>query len=202
MYCPDTLQRLDEKAIEKEQQALKNKYDHAPECDICENRAKVIIPVYNPADALREPKICGAYSVFQLCQECADEEKYMDNDLFYCSDCGELFIKNHSWDTVCVSINGHLFCQECAIKQMKPIAWKIIKAQLKREETHNWRRINRIPDHEKIWEGEYAGYSDFSGYTSLDSVILELDELLKDNDKIYPIISQSYQFSVVLAVYK
>lgn len=199
MYCPDTLARLDEKAINNSKKAA---LQEKRLCEYCgEKRVKIIVPIYNHADALRGVK--GAYAVYELCQECADNEVYLeDSEIFRCSDCGFLFIMNHSWDYLAVHIHGAILCQECAVKTIAPVTWKEVRGELRQNNTDNWHRLNSIPKKELIWEGEFSLYSDFSGHTNFSSIISKLNDLLDENDLVYPIVSKSYQFSVVLSVYK
>ena len=94
MYCPDTLKRLNQEAVnnyyadQEIQNVLREKAverDDFTTCDYCDQPSTKVLPVYNPADAVRD--IEGAYSVIHICDECEKNGSYMD-DLFYCSDCG------------------------------------------------------------------------------------------------------------------
>lgn len=197
MYSPDTLERLNDEAVEKYEAMVKNgKVD----CDFCGNTAVHTIPVYNPADSVRGVE--GAYNVYNICDECYDNRSYLEEN-FYCEGCGELFVTHHSWDSLVCNLNGGMYCHECAAEEIEPIEFSELIEQLQTGETSGWARLDNIPDKEEVWSGEYSGGSDFSGHTNFESIVKELyDTGLEDDDLVYPVVTKTYQFSVVLGVYK
>lgn len=200
MYCVDTLNRLN---YEEEVRARE---EAEVTCDYCDEPATKFIEVFNPADAVRKPKIEGAYDIINICEECDDQGLQYDGDVFNCAGCGELFITNHSWDVLYVTIDGEMYCQECAIENMEGVTLEELIEKLKSEDTSDWLRINNIPGKEELWSGEYSGYGDFPGHTSFDTVIAEIREKfeelgLAEDTLLYPVVTQGYQFSVVLGVF-
>jgi hypothetical protein len=211
MYCPDTLQRLNQEAVDKyvadqfaQNMALKKNAD--PEdleielCDYCSKPSTHAIPVYNPADAVRDVE--GAYSMAHVCDDHYEDGTYME-ERFYCEGCGELFVDHHSWDSLITIINDGFYCQACAIEEMNPVPlWEILES----DDFNDWVRISAMPGHELLWEGEYSDYSDFPGNTTLGQVKEGIAAAMKEKDlndlvMVYPLVTQTYQFSVVLAVY-
>ena len=196
MYVPDTLERLNEEAAEKQMASVNSKQER---CDYCDKHASYALKVYNPADGVRE--VDGVYDIAMLCEEHYEEGSYLEGR-FYCPDCGELFILNHSWDVVAVTLEGELYCQSCAAGHLEPDCWGEIKNQLLNGNTENWHRINNLPGKIKLWEGEYSDYPDFPGHTSMASVINEIEKNDIDDDTlVYPVITHGYQFSCVLGIF-
>lgn len=197
MYCPDTLKRLNDKAVE----------DHmaqAKECDYCDQRATDYLEIFNPADELRDPPVDGVYMVMDRCQDCADQGVGED-DIFHCDGCGRYFVRNHSWDVLSVTIDGDELCQKCASESIEPISLDKLYFALVNGNMGVWTRINNIPGKKLLWEGEYSDYSDFPGHSSLESVLKSIQEKLGEYGRrthVYPIIDHVYQFSVSLAIYR
>lgn len=205
MYCPDTLKRLNEEAELKHIKELKNNITGEPiTCDFCIEDAVEGIPIYNPADALRDPPVTGIYSTMYRCQDCQDHESGRD-DMFVCPDCRKHFIINHSWDRLAVTIDDVFYCQECAVKHIKPVElWDLVNA-LHNGDTSMFTRINKIPGKTRLWSGEFSSYSDFPGHTEMSEVADEINEAAAATGdmeiEVYPVIDHGYQFSVSLAVY-
>lgn len=199
MYVPDTLERLNNEAVAKAKAGVKRRSER---CDYCDKHADYAIDVYNPADALRDVE--GVYELLMICEDC--REKGLDTEeRFYCPDCGELFVVNHSWDVVAVTDpeDGMMYCQGCYAERIEPEYWGEIKESLIQGDTKIFTRINSIPGKKEIWKGEYSDYSDFPGHTSFGSVIASIENAgVSDDDLVYPIVSHGYQFSVVLSIYQ
>ena len=212
MYCQDTLQRLNQREVDKHYAAINEQvlaiYNEGadPEdiitCDFCDQPAEHYIPVYNPADAVRGVE--GAYSGYDLCEDCRDQG--YPEETFCCEGCGELFVTNHSWDVLYTDMDGSLYCQACALEEIEPVRlddciWGLINGNLS-----NWLRINNYPEHEELWSGEFSEGSDFPGHTSLDSVVDSIRDAAEEkayglDTLVVPLITQGYQFSVVLGVF-
>ena len=202
MYCPDTLKRLNDEAVDQYHEQLAN--DELT-CDYCDKPATDIRELYNPADEMRNPPVSGVYSTIALCEECRDKG-YGDEEVFYCEGCDRWFIYNHSWDVLAVQTEYGLSCQKCAAEEMEGEFLVDVLGKLRRGSTEGWKRINGMPDKTELWGGEFSQYGDFPGYTSLDAVADSLEEAarekgLRDFDRVFPIIDHGYQFSVSLAVY-
>ena len=199
MYCPDTLKRLNDKAVAEHMAKTHT-------CDYCDNEATEILEIFNPADALREPPVTGAYCTVNICGDC-EANGYLHDNYFQCPDCGEWFIRNHSWDVLSVSMDDEEYCQKCAADRIEPVMLLDVIHNLERGATDNFIRINGIPGKEELWSGEFSQYDDFPGYTSLSEVARAIDAAAKKIDlelttMVYPVIDHGYQFSVSLAVYK
>jgi len=196
MYVADTLKRTNDAEF-RLLMSKKGEYY----CDFCDEKSIAIIPVYNPADFTRGMPH-EVYAVYHLCQEHLDNESYMEEN-FYCPDCDELFIINHSWDTVCTMIGEQPYCQRCALEYIEPIPLGELLSNLKNGQTERFLRINGIPGRNTLFECEYSGYSDFPGHTNLNSVANGLQKKaeakgLNENALIISLVVQTYQFSVVL----
>jgi len=210
MYSPDTLQRLNQEAVDREM-------TEDTRCDHCDKKATMKIPVYNPADALRDPPITDPYCMVNVCEEHYDDGSYME-ELFYCDSCSEYFIVNHSWNNLAVRTEDGIYCQQCFANNWEPedengnrLTLAALLSELRNGKTSvkTFRRLDRMPGKRLLWEGEFSQWSDFPGHTSLDSVAREINEAswsedVKDVDSsilVYPLITFTNQFSVSLAVY-
>jgi hypothetical protein len=203
MYVPDTLRRIDNRKVLEYQKKLKS--TEGAQCDYCGRPATQIIEVFNPADGLRG--IEGAYAIEPICDECHKDEVYLE-ERFYCPGCKKLFITHHSWDYLAVKIDGELYCQGCALPMIRPVELGLLLCELLNGIVHRWHRLNNGGlDTEEIWSGEFSDYPDFPGHTSLRSVALEIfcaarERGLAMEDRVIPLVTQTYQFSVVLGVYR
>lgn len=200
MYSPDTLIRVNKKAVQKYYQEV-SAGKH--ECENCDAKAVHIIPVYNPADFVRHVE--GAYNVYILCDKCYDDG-YWSEETFNCAECGELFITHHSWNILYTMINGEMYCQECAgnIIDSKPLGQ--VLNDLRKNNAKNWVRVDNILDKELVWEEEYSNYNDFPGLISLDQIAASLETMISeqgfsDETEVVPVITHGYQFSCVLGVF-
>lgn len=222
MYMQDSLQRMNQEAVDKHYEAIgaqaekinnDESWARAVEqgeedviiCDYCDKPAVHTLPVYNPADALREPPVEGAYAVYDVCEECYDNGTGME-ELFYCEGCGKLHVIAHSWDVLAVTIDGELFCQACAAENLQPTSLGQLYMDLSEGAVRDWPRIDRIPGKELLWEDGFSQYSDFPGHTSLASVLTAIQEAAEEagldlDTDVYPIVSMTHQFAVSLAVY-
>ena len=201
MYSPDTLQRLNEDEVKRQRESAEK---GECECEYCgEKKPLMLLPVYNPADAVRDVE--GAYSTLEICQDCLDEGRGMD-DLFYCDGCGELFIQNHSWDSLIVITDDGCFCHSCALENIEGIQLGDLLKKIREGDVKDFLRIDNFPGKKEIWSGEYSDFSDFPGHTSLDSVADSIEkkafeENLGPEDIVYPLLTKTFQFSVVLGIY-
>ncbi len=215
MYSPDSLKRLNDKAVEEYREKLANELEQivlgdldpeeVAECDFCCEPAIQIIEVFNPADEVRDPPVEGAYTIYPICEECYDSGCHM-NGLFFCPGCGKLFITHHSWDFLAVDIDGEYFCQKCALEEIEPMSLEKVMEDLRAGEMRDWRRVNNVHDREEIWSGEYSDSPDFPGYTDLGTVAnairtAAMAKGLALKDEVIPLVTHGYQFSVVLGVY-
>jgi hypothetical protein len=224
MYVPDTLKRLNDKAVEAaiadaaEIARLRGSWSKAHKmltfgeylerkrvdyecCDCCSEPAIEAYPVYNPADGVRGVK--GAYFVAHLCAEHAGEEP---EETFICDGCGERFATHHSWDSLVCRIGDAPFCHACAADRAEGVTLAELLQNLREGETGGWPRINALPGKELLWEGEFSQWSDFPGHTSPGSIAQALEEAaneagLPSDTTVYPVLLQTFQFSVVLGVY-
>lgn len=236
MYVPDTMQRLDEAAVERERkrtllaaddeardqfaEALKDgneelvarlvkKYGLTT-CEHCDRPATDLLVFYNPADEVRpelEGEALGAYSTTAVCDEEECRAMAMEEG-FECPDCNRLFVTNHSWDFLAFKDNeaGELLCQACGAKRVEPIAIGTLCNALRLKDTSAFVRLNAMPGKECVWEEEYSGYPDFPGLTTTRQIAASIMEMQKEkgwksDHLVYPLVSQGYQFSVVLALY-
>jgi hypothetical protein len=217
MHCPDTLQRINDQAVDRYQveiAAQAAKLSEVPDynwrddldivvCEYCEQPATEAIPVYNPADGLRN--VTGAYDLVYTCDECRHDGS-LEDDRFWCPGCGELFVTEHSWDSLGCIIDDREYCQSCAIDAIHPVTlWQVV-ADIDSNAIGNWPRLVDVPGKVKIWEGEYASYSDFPGHTDPGCMAGELIAKARKmgyhkGSYVYPVITHTYQFSVALAVY-
>jgi len=176
--------------------------EDATKCDYCDEVAVVAIPIYNPADAVREPPVEGAYGMINMCDK-HQGEGYEMEEAFYCEGCGKLFITHHSWDSLVVVIDDEQYCQECALEhvELRPVA--DVVAELQAAEVSNWYRISKAPGYDEIWSGEYCESPDFPGYTSLDRVADDIEKACEEAHvtEVLTFVTQNYQFSVVLGVF-
>lgn len=201
MYSPDTLKRLNDEAVAAYQANVADET-----CDFCDEPAVEVIPIYNPADALREPPVEGAYSTLNRCEHHKHIDK-IDEDTFWCPGCSNYFIINHSWDIVAVKTDDEgWLCQKCAAKNLEGYTLATVVRQIRDGNTEGWTRINSVPGKEKFFSGEFAPYPDFPGYNDwgrlADAIEAAAEEAgLTRNSKVYPIIDHGYQFAVSLAVY-
>ena len=200
MYSPDTLKRLNDEAVAAYQAKAAEDV-----CDFCDEPAVEVLPIYNPADALREPPVEGAYSTVAICQHHLEQGHFGD-EVFTCPGCGELFIINHSWDVVAVQTDDGYYCQKCAAENLEGVRLIDCLEDLLNGKVGDWTRINSVPGKEKFWDGEYSDYSDFPGHTSLASLVRSIKDAAEEHgidlqDTVYPIIDHGYQFSVSLAIY-
>ena len=197
MYCVDTLERLNEEAVRKHREEVES---DMVSCDYCTENATHTTPVYNPADAVNG--ISGVYSIINTCDKC-HEDNVMFDEVFMCNNCWKYFITNHSWDDLMVEMDGEFLCHKCAGEELEPMTFLDLKYALHRGDVSDFVRLDNILGKEEVWSGEYSGYSDFSGHTSLDSIVKELDELdIDEYDMVYPVITKTYQFAVVLGVFR
>lgn len=214
MYSPDTFHRLNERAVQRHNETILEQATRLADgeevkdpikCDFCNQLAVHHVPVYNPADSVRDVE--GAYLEYALCDEHYHDGSYLE-ETFYCDGCGQLFVTHHSWDELVTIIDGGLYCQTCALEVIEPVSladlyWRLITE----DSVDGWHRINGAPGHKKLWSGEYSGYANFPGHTSLGSVADEIREAAEgrgldlDKTMVIPLITQGYQFSVVLGVY-
>lgn len=201
MYSPDTFNRLNEAAVKKYYTSVKK---GTAKCDHCDTIATMALPIYNPADSVRDVK--GAVSVDLLCDDCYDSE-VADEEVFTCDDCGDRFIRNHSWDNLTVVIDGYEYCHACGLKHIHQFSIADVIKALRKKEVSMFVRINTPTKANVIWDGEFSEYGDFSGHTSLTSVADEIEEFCKrDNVSldtfVIPAITHTYQFSVVLSIFE
>ena len=202
MYVPDTLRRIDNRKVLEYQKKLKS--TEGCQCDYCGRPATQIIEVFNPADRLRGLE--GACEIDHICDECHKDGVYLE-ERFYCPSCKKLFITHHSWDYLAIAIDGVFYCQGCALSLVEPVELGEVIYDLLNGITDGWYRMdNAGPNRQEIWSGEYSDYPDFPGNTSLSSVALELYRAAKERglameDGVLPLITRTYQFSVVLGVY-
>jgi len=199
MYCPDTLERLNNKAVEEYHKKHKKCI-----CEYCSNTAKHHLEVYNPADSIRG--ITGVYNIIDICDDCYTQGVYLEMT-YYCNSCGKLFIRNHSWDSLIINLNGDLYCHKCALEHIESNSISTILNDLQNGNTSLFTRINLPTDSNIIWTGEYSDYSDFSGYTSLHSIVNAIRSTCNKNNisldtKVIAAITQTYQFSVCLALFR
>lgn len=197
MYSPDTLQRLNNREVTK----IRHKVESGKaDCQFCDEKAEYAIPVYNPADGVRDVE--GAYNVYEVCQKCFDDGYHLEEN-FHCANCGELFIFNHSWDVVAVTWDSELYCQTCFAKIAEPVPWPEIVAWLRDGETKHFTRCNALPGKTEIWSGEFSQFSDFPGYTDLDAVADAIETACREAEveEVYPLVTHGYQFSVVLGIF-
>lgn len=200
MYSLDTLQRLNDAAVAK---YLAQTESGERTCDYCNEAATHSIPVYNPADSVREVE--GAYSLIHVCEEHHDNGSFME-ELFYCDGCGELFVTHHSGDVLYVERDGEMLCQKCALERMEPVALLDLVNDLERGDVSKWLRANDFPGKQLLWEGEFSEWSDFPGHTDLKSVAKEIlqaayENGLGEDSEVYPLVTHGYQFSLALGVY-
>jgi hypothetical protein len=200
MYSPDTLQRLNDETVAK---YLVQTEAGERTCDYCNDTATHSIPVFNPADSVRDVE--GAYSVIHVCDEHHEDGSYME-ELFYCDGCGELFVTHHSWDVLYVEKDGELLCQKCALESFEGVTLRELVKHLRKGNTKDFMRANSFPGKEELVDLEFSEYSDFPGCTSLEEVaekILEaaLEEEVDLDRTVYPVVTHTYQFSVALSVY-
>jgi len=197
MYCIDTLNRLNDEAVAKHEAEVEAGNET---CDYCDEPATHLVPVYNPADSVRD--VDGAYATYSLCDEHFDNQAHLEEN-FYCDGCGELFINNHSWDFLRCDLEDGSYCHACAAEQIEPIPWSELKSLLREGDTQDFVRLDSLPGKKLVWEGEYSGYSDFPGHTSIDSIIAAVIEAgVSGDDLVYPLLTKTYQFAVVIAIYK
>ena len=233
MYSPDTLQRINDEAVAKYQAELAKeieareakvnemeafgascsqieeaKRECDTECEYCESPADEIIAVYNPADAVRNPPVEGAYNTIAICEGCRDDGRHMD-DLFNCPWCGETFIINHSWDVVAVMGEDGPTCQKCFIEHELEAQYlgRVID-DLREMDVTSWKRMNNIPGYTEFWSGEFSQFSDFPGWKpgQVGDMINEImkaahDHGLTEESEIVPLVTHGYQFSVVLGLF-
>lgn len=209
MYCIDTLERLNDEALRKAQEAVEQGGEDAPTCDYCQKPATRVFPTFNPADAVRNKKVEGAYGLVHVCEDC-DEKGIWTEDNFVCDGCGEVFITNHSWDSLACTLEDGVYCHSCAAERIVDeggVPLVNLLAQLRNGKTEGWKRVNGLPGREVLWEGEFSEWSDFPGHTSLKTVADEVEKAateagLDTGDSVFPLVTQTYQFSVVLTVYR
>lgn len=202
MYCPDTFKRLNAAAEKKYiNEVKKGKVD----CEYCnDKKATVAIPIYNPADSIRGVE--GAVTVAQMCEECYEDGRWQE-DVFTCGDCGKEFITNHSWDNLTVVVDGEMYCHECGLKHIEQRTIADVIDALKSNDTSMFVRVNAPDKATIIWEGEYSGYSDFPGHTSLNTIVNEIEEACETagidiNTYVIPAVTHTYQFSCALAIFE
>jgi hypothetical protein len=217
MYSPDTMQRMNQEEVDLHYNAINDQaakiendasWAKANEkdviiCDYCDKPATRMIPIYNPADGVRDVE--GAYAICHICEEC-DDQGYGMEDTFYCEGCDETFVTNHSLDVLYTMVDDVMYCQKCALELMSPVSLNDILRDLEDEDTGDWIRINAMPGKQLLWEGEFSEFSDFPGNTSLgqvhESILDAMEEKGLDGSALaYPLLTHGYQFSVVLAVY-
>jgi len=212
MYCPDTLERLNNKEVEKYAAAMaaqakllaEGKEDDAGiTCDFCSSPAIEAIPIYNPSDSVRGVE--GAYDIRHVCQECLDNGKYLE-EAFYCDGCGELFITHHSWDNLVCQLPGGIYCHKCALEAIKPVPLRNVISDLQSGKVGHWVRINGDPDREQLWEGEFSQWPDFPGHTTTDSLVKSIKAACKGSrvtmaTPVIPMVTATYQFAVALSIY-
>ena len=217
MYCPDTLQRLNDEEVQKYEaqvaaQAARMEDDpdydatedeDAVVCDFCGEPATESRGVLNPADELNG--VDGAYYVMNICQDCMDSGYDMEEH-FWCDDCGRFFVTHHSWDFLAVVNDYGMTCQKCALDNTEGTpAWQVID-KLYDGHTDGWLRLDTVPGHDLLWEGECSQYGDFPGHTSLGSVADAISQALDDlglgvNEMLIPVVTFTGQFHTNLAVY-
>jgi hypothetical protein len=200
MYSPDTLQRLNDEAVAK---YLVQTEAGERTCDYCNEPAVTSIPVYNPADEVRDVK--GAYAMINVCAEHYERGDYLE-DTFYCAGCDQLFVTHHSWDVLYVERNGEMFCQRCALESFEGIElWELLE-HLRRGNTKDFMRANSFPGKEELVDLEFSEWSDFPGCTTLQQVAQKIEDAageagLTQETVVYPLMTHGYQFSVVLGIY-
>ena len=205
MYVPDTMDRLaEEEAYRRAEELVDDDGDRIC-CDYCSEDAIHGHVIFNPRDEVEGRS--GVYTIAYTCGECYDAG-YLYENYFVCEGCDKWYIINHSWDVVAVSTKYGYSCQACFAKNYfgYSLADVLFELETSNKVNGHWPRINALPDHELLWEGEYSGYSDFPGHTTLASVAESIrekaEELDLDEDTtIYPVVNHGYQFSVSLAVY-
>jgi len=197
MYVADDLKRINLKEYNR-QMGIK-------ECDYnCQNESKHSIPVYNPADKNRG--LDDAYAVIEICNECY-ENGLLYEDTFHCESCGELFIMNHSWNSLVCNIDGCMLCHSCALDEIEPIELNELIAHLNDNKMDDFIRISNYPNKERLGTFEFSEWSDFRGYTSLSNLAIGITEAAEQkgyNDlsvKVYPFIDHTYQFSISITIY-
>ena len=193
MYCPDTLERLNEEAVRAYRESK-------PDCEFCDKKADSVIPVYNPADALLDVE--GAYCTVAICNDCA-EHGLLDEQYFYCIECGELFIRHHSWDGLVTIVGDEEYCQKCALDVIEPVTLQELLNSLFGGLSDLFIRINTIPGKTVLWSDSFSVYDGdtLSGVAEhIQGAAEELD-LDQDTLLVYPVIDQGGQFGVSLAVY-
>ena len=201
MYCPDTLKRMNEEEHQKYVNSLKAK---ELKCEYCDGKADRAVEIFNPADEIRNVE--GAYEITPICDDC-EERGCLDDETFICSACGKRFITHHSWDSLVVVYNGEQYCHKCALEQIKEHSIKEVIDTLLMGGVGKFVRLNVPEGAETIWEGEYSQYSDFPGHTSLASVAGAIESGcgragIPLSTKVLAVVSQSFQFSVALALFK
>jgi len=220
MYSIDTLERLNDEAvkahyakIEAQNDLLEDVVDteDVPDeteiitCDWCDQPATEALVVLNPADELNG--VDGAYGIIHICEDCQDNG-YLFEEHFYCSECGRLFIVNHSWDVLAVTNaeTGEMFCQKCALDNADHVTIRDLECSLYDGDVDDFLRLDAVPGHELLWEGGYSGYGDFSGAHSPREIADEITDIVNDlgigmDTEVIPVITFTGQFHVNLAVY-
>lgn len=206
MYVPDTKIRIEQEIIDQNKDVTQHR------CEICDQWAVYVIPIYNPTDEIDglvddNGKIGAAY-LNKYCQKHYDEylETRYENE-FDCTNCQRTFMINHSWDNLVVIKDGEEFCHTCAAKLVNPCSLNDLKIQLEASNIESWTRLNTLPGKTELWSGEYSDYSDFSGYTNLAKIYEDIQlahinaNLDPTQNELYLLITQTFQFSVVLGVY-
>jgi len=141
MYVPDTLKRMEEEATLKFLNELIDDDGSPIKCEFCDEDAVDGLAIYNPADALRDPPVTGIYATLIRCEDCRDNG-YGEDDIFWCEDCGETFIVNHSWDVV-ASMGEHGWeCQKCFAEKLEGVELGYVLQDLRDGETGRFKRIN------------------------------------------------------------
>jgi len=195
MYVNDDLKRINEIAF------LECNGDHI--CDTCNEVAVIHTPIKNPADFTRD--IERFYCVSHLCDECY-ENGHLYEDTFHCSECSELFITHHSWDSLTCVIDGQFYCHKCALDEVQPITLREAINNLQDGKTDNFLRISGYPGKESLGVFEFSQRSDFPGYTSFvnlsDGIVASASEKGYPLDvMVYPFIVHTFQLSVSLEIF-
>lgn len=203
MYSLDTLERMHDELHQKRQEAVQAGKLKV-KCDYCDAKATTIVPIYNPVDSIRNVE--GLYCEAAYCDNC--EEYFLnDENYFECDGCYKYFIINHSWDSLAATLPDiGIYCHKCALKELLPIPIKEVLDNIEKEISGTFIRLNVPESATVIWEGEYSGFSDFSGHTSYASLIRDIQETCKENNisldtKVYAVVDHTYQFSISLSLF-
>lgn len=152
--------------------------------------------------------------LFFLCERHYGYYGYPNEEYFYCSDCGEVYITNYTWENYyTITKDGKQLCLNCTLNREigNPENWVTSPNQITWEKIRTAKHLIAVEG--KHWEKylKFLGNVEFDSwtgeklYSTREEGIRELQEIAKKGiekyGKVILILDSAYQFAVSIGIY-